>query len=186
MTPMALALSDPRATHAASLIRTVPDFPKPGIRFKDITPLLGDARAFQDVIDILAESAPKGIDAVCGVESRGFLFGAPLALQLGVGFVPIRKPGKLPGTVVEEHFDLEYGSSVLAMHIDGVEAGQRVLLVDDLLATGGTLCASGKLIRRLGAQVAQVQVVIELTNLQGRANLAGCGLNEVLSLFLTA
>ncbi|MFB9618993.1 adenine phosphoribosyltransferase [Brooklawnia cerclae] len=177
--------SDPRVEHAASLIRNVPDFPKPGIQFKDITPLLGDSGAFEGVIDVLAESAPAGIDAVCGVESRGFLFGAPLALRLGVGFVPIRKPGKLPGTVVEEHFDLEYGSSVLAMHIDGIQAGQRVLLVDDLLATGGTLCASGKLIHRLGAEVAQVQVVIELADLGGRANLATCGLNEVLALLQT-
>lgn len=135
-------MTDPRVARAATLIRNVPDFPQPGVQFKDITPLLGDISAFRDVIDVLAEQAPRAIDVICGVESRGFIFGAPLALKLGVGFVPIRKPGKLPGAVAEEHFDLEYGSSMLAIHIDALQPGQQVLLVDDLLATGGTLQAS--------------------------------------------
>ena len=137
-------------------------------------------------MDVLAEQAPADIDVVCGVESRGFLFGAPLALQLGVDFAPIRKPGKLPSTVVEEHFDLEYGSSMLAMHTDAVQPGQRVLLVDDLLATGGTLIASVKLVERLGASVAQVQVVIELTDLGGRQNLVEFGVNDLYAMIRTS
>ena len=170
----------------ASLIRNVPDFPKPGIQFKDITPILADVEAFRGVMDVLAEQAPDDIDLVCGVESRGFLFGAPLALLLGVPFAPIRKPGKLPSTVVEEHFDLEYGSSMLAMHTDAVKPGQRVLLADDLLATGGTLIASLKLIERLGASVAQVQVVIEMSDLDGRENLAAFGVHDLYAMIRTS
>lgn len=179
-------MTDPRVARAAALIRNVPDFPQPGVQFKDITPILGDISAFRDVMDVLAEQAPADIDVVCGVESRGFLFGAPLALQLGVAFAPIRKPGKLPSTVVEEHFDLEYGSSMLAMHTDAVQPGQRVLLVDDLLATGGTLIASVKLVERLGASVAQVQVVIELTDLGGRQNLVEFGVNDLYAMIRTS
>lgn len=175
-------MTDPRVARAATLLRNVPDFPKPGIQFKDITPLLGDVEAFSDIIDVLAEQAPSGIDAVCGVESRGFIFGTPLALRLGVGFVPIRKPGKLPGAVVEEHFDLEYGSSTLAMHTDALQPGYRVLLIDDLLATGGTLQASYRLVERLSAEVAQVQVVIELAGLQGRENLARIGVTDLYAM----
>lgn len=178
-------MSDPRVARAAQLIRNVPDFPKPGVQFKDITPLLGDLPAFSQTIDVLAEQAPAGVDMVCGVESRGFLFGTPLALRLGAGFVPIRKPGKLPSTVVQEHFDLEYGSSVLTMHTDALQPGQRVLLVDDLLATGGTLEASIKLIQRLGAVVEQVQVVIELSGLGGRENLANHGAPELYAMIET-
>ena len=178
-------MTDPRVARAAALIRNVPDFPRPGIQFKDITPILGDTRAFRGVMDVLAEQAPNDIDLVCGVESRGFLFGAPLALQLGVPFAPIRKPGKLPSAVVEEHFDLEYGSSMLAMHTDAVQPGQRVLLADDLLATGGTLLASIKLIARLGATVAQVQVVIEMTDLDGRENLVGFGVRDLYAMIQT-
>lgn len=179
-------MTDPRVARATALIRNVPDFPQPGVQFKDITPILGDIKAFRDVVDVLAEHAPANIDVVCGVESRGFLFGAPLALRLGVDFAPIRKPGKLPSTVVEEHFDLEYGSSMLAMHTDAVQPGEQVLLVDDLLATGGTLIASVKLIERLGAAVAQVQVVIELTNLDGRQNLVDFGVNDLYSMIRTS
>ncbi|MGB3956257.1 MAG: adenine phosphoribosyltransferase [Brooklawnia sp.] len=179
-------MTDPRVARAAALIRNVPDFPQPGVQFKDITPILGDISAFRDVMDVLAEQALADIDVVCGVESRGFLFGAPLALQLGVDFAPIRKPGKLPSTVVEEHFDLEYGSSMLAMHTDAVQPGQRVLLVDDLLATGGTLIASVKLVERLGASVAQVQVVIELTDLGGRQNLVEFGVNDLYAMIRTS
>lgn len=178
-------MSDPRIVRAARLIRAIVDFPKPGIVFRDITPLLGDVDAFRDVIDVLAEQAPPDIDMVCGVESRGFIFGTPLALKLGAGFVPIRKPGKLPGAVAEEHFDLEYGSSVLAIHTDALHPGQRVLLVDDLLATGGTLQASLKLIEQLDAEVAQVQVVVELAGLAGRANLAALGVSELYAMIET-
>ena len=176
-------MSDPRIARAEGLIRNIPDFPKPGIQFKDITPLLGDAQGLTDVIDVLAERAPAGSDAICGVDSRGFIFGAPLAIRLGVGFVPIRKPGKLPASVIEESFDLEYGSSTLSMHTDALDAGMRVLLIDDLLATGGTLAASAKLIRRLSAEIAQVQVVIELLGLPGRENLARLGIYDCFSLF---
>lgn len=173
---------DERVTRAAGLIRTVLDFPKSGVKFRDITPLLSDVQAFRGVIDVMAEHAPAGLDAVCGVESRGFIFGTPLALRLGVGFVPIRKPGKLPGTVVEESFDLEYGSTTLAMHIDALQAGARVLVVDDLLATGGTLQASKRLVERLGATVAQMQVVLELVGLPGRTLLDAAGVNDLYSL----
>lgn len=176
-------MTDPRVLRAESLIRNIPDFPKPGIQFKDITPLLADRQGLQDVIDVLAEMAPEGIDAVCGVESRGFIFGTPLAIKLGVGFIPIRKPGKLPGSVIEEAFDLEYGSSTLAIHDDALTPGQRVLLVDDLLATGGTLTASSRLIHRLGAHVAQAQVVIELRGLSGRAQLQAEGVDSIYSMF---
>lgn len=175
-------MTDPRVLRAAELIRTVPDFPKPGIKFRDITPLLGDIGAFADVIELMAEHAPAQVSAVCGVESRGFIFGTPLALRLGVGFVPIRKPGKLPGAVVEEHFDLEYGSSVLAMHTDALDPGAQVLLVDDLLASGGTLRASKDLIERVGATVAQIQVVLELCELPGRTNLQATGVQDLYSL----
>ena len=175
--------SDPRVLRAAGLIRNIPDFPKPGIQFKDITPLLGDADAFEGVIEVLAEQAPRDIDAVCGVDSRGFLFGTPLALALGVGFVPIRKPGKLPSTIIEESFDLEYGSSTLAMHTDALSAGDRVVVIDDLLATGGTLMASTRLVQRLGAEVAQVQVVIELAELPGREHLLDAGVADLFSMF---
>lgn len=178
-------MDDPRVARAAALIRNVPDFPKPGVQFKDITPILADLQAFRDVIDVMAEQVPDDVDVVCGVESRGFIFGTPLALRLGVGFAPIRKPGKLPSTVVEEHFDLEYGSSILAMHTDALRPGQRVLLVDDLLATGGTLLASLKLIERLGASVAQLQVVIELVDLGGRENLAAAGVADLYAMIQT-
>lgn len=172
---------DPRIMQIAARIRNIPDFPKPGVQFKDITPLVGDVASLTTTIELLAEQAPE-VDVVAGVESRGFLFGAPLAMRLGVGFVPIRKPGKLPSSVIEEAFDLEYGSSVLAMHTDALTPGQRVLLVDDLLATGGTLIAGAKLISRLGAQVAQIQVVVELEDLPGRRNLAEAGLRNLVSL----
>lgn len=178
-------MTDPRIARAAALIRNVPDFPKPGIQFKDITPLLGDVAAFAGVIEVLAEQAPSDIDVVCGVESRGFIFGTPLALKLGLGFVPIRKPGKLPSTVVEEHFDLEYGSSTLAMHTDALQPGQRVLIVDDLLASGGTLLASTNLVERLDATVAQIQVVIELVGLKGRDHLAARGVHDLYAMFGT-
>ncbi|MGI5951209.1 MAG: adenine phosphoribosyltransferase [Brooklawnia sp.] len=178
-------MSDPRVLRATQLIRNIPDFPKPGVQFKDITPLLGDPGVFNGIIEVLAEQAPSGIDVVAGVESRGFLFGTPLALKLGAAFVPIRKPGKLPSTVVEERFDLEYGSSVLAIHTDALQPGQRVLVIDDLLATGGTLQAAIKLVERLQARVVQMQVVIELGGLRGRENLAAMSSTELYAMIET-
>lgn len=156
----------------ASLIRDVKDFPKPGVLFKDITPVIGDPKGLKASIEAMLEKVPDGVNAVCGIETRGFLFGVPIALELGVGFVPIRKPGKLPSDVYQESFDLEYGSSVLNIHQDALEKGQRVLLIDDLLATGGTLSAAAKLIDRFDAQLAQIQVLVELCGLGGRENLA--------------
>jgi adenine phosphoribosyltransferase len=162
-------------------IRNVPDFPKPGIQFKDITPLLASPSGFQAAVTAMMEQVPDGIDVVVGIESRGFIFGVPLAMALGVGFVPVRKPGKLPSAVFQESFDLEYGSSVLSMHQDALRPGQRALLVDDLLASGGTLVAAGNLVRQAEAVPAHVSVLIELTNLHGRAQLAASGLTSVSS-----
>ncbi|MDR2619768.1 MAG: adenine phosphoribosyltransferase [Propionibacteriaceae bacterium] len=156
----------------ASLIRPVHDFPKPGVLFRDITPLIGSPAGLRAVTAGLLNAVPGDIDVVAGIESRGFIFGVPLALELGVGFVPIRKPNKLPGPVYSQPFDLEYGSSTLSIHQDSLQPGQRVLLVDDLLATGGTLVAGAQLIDQVGADTVHVSVVIELTDLGGRAKLA--------------
>lgn len=155
-----------------SLLRDVPDFPKPGILFRDITPIIGSPAGLRASVAAMIEQAPDDVDVIAGVETRGFLFGVPMALAMGIGFVPIRKPGKLPAPVYEESFDLEYGSSVLNIHQDALKPGQRVLLVDDLLATGGTLAAGAKLIEREQAVVAQVSVLIELVGLGGREAVA--------------
>jgi adenine phosphoribosyltransferase len=153
-------------------IRDVPDFPKPGIVFKDITPLLGDARAFQATVDRLAdEFEGRGIDAVAAAEARGFLFGTPLALRLGVGFVPIRKPGKLPYSKIGIEYALEYGTDRLEVHGDALAPGKRILLLDDVLATGGTMVACRDLVRQAGAEVVAFAFVIELGFLGGRARL---------------
>ena len=153
-------------------IRDVPDFPKPGILFKDITPLLADAKAFQATMDRLAEHFEgRGIDAVAAAEARGFLFGAPLALRLGAGFIPIRKPGKLPYHKIGVEYALEYGKDRLEVHGDALEAGRRVLLLDDVLATGGTMAACRDLVRQSGAEVVAFAFVIELAFLGGRAKL---------------
>ncbi|HEU0276694.1 MAG TPA: adenine phosphoribosyltransferase [Rhodanobacteraceae bacterium] len=151
-------------------IRDVPDFPRAGILFKDITPLLADADAFALSINELARpwSADKP-DMVCGIEARGFIFGGALARQLGVGFVPLRKPGKLPAATVGVDFELEYATARLEIHADALPAGARVLVVDDVLATGGTLAAARQLLERLGAIVAGAAVVVELDALGGRA-----------------
>ena len=155
-------------------IRNVPDFPKPGIQFKDITPLLGDPRLFAASIDWLtAGHAPGSVHAVAGIDARGFLFAAAAALKLSAGCVPIRKRGKLPYQTLEESYELEYGSNTIAVHIDAVPKGSRVLLVDDLLATGGTARAAANLLRRLGAEVVEIVFLIELTFLAGRAKLEG-------------
>lgn len=152
------------------LIRDVPDFPRPGIVFKDITPLLADAAGLRAAVEAMA--APwldAGIDAVAGIESRGFILGAPLALRLGTGFVPIRKPGKLPGATVGEDYGLEYGHDRVEIHVDALPAGRRVLIVDDVLATGGTLAAARALVEKLHCQVAGAMVLLELARLDGRA-----------------
>jgi adenine phosphoribosyltransferase len=153
-------------------IREVPNFPKPGILFYDVTTLLRDAQAFARVINRLSEFyRGEGIHKVVGIESRGFILGAPLALQLGVGFVPVRKPGKLPAEVYEKTYDLEYGSNSLAIHKDAIDRGERVLIVDDLLATGGTMAATVHLVGELGGVVVGVAVLIELVELRGRDKL---------------
>lgn len=153
-------------------IRDVPDFPKPGIIFKDITPILSDSKLFNKVIDSLAERyAKKGIDTIVGIESRGFLFGAPLAYKLGKACVPVRKKGKLPYHTVEESYDLEYGSATIEMHTDAVRPGQRVIVVDDLLATGGTATATCNLVEKQGAHVVECAFVVELAFLNGRDRL---------------
>jgi adenine phosphoribosyltransferase len=155
-------------------IRDVPDFPKPGIVFKDITPVLNDPALFAGVVDeLVTRYAPMRIDRVAAMESRGFIFGAPLAAGIGAGFVPLRKFGKLPHTTMAETFDLEYGTETLEIHTDAVRAGERVLIVDDLLATGGTAAAAAALVRAAGAEVAAYLFMVELAGLAGRRQLAG-------------
>lgn len=154
----------------AALIRAVPDFPTPGVTFRDITPLLANADAFAQCIALLAQPwRGARIDAVCAVEARGFIFGAALATALGAGFVPLRKPGKLPPPVAGVDYELEYGRDRLEVRDDALRSGKRVLLADDVLATGGTLCAARTLAQRLGAQVVGAGVLIELDALGGRA-----------------
>lgn len=164
-----------------SYIREVPDFPKKGINFKDITPLLGDADAFRYVIDrFTRDYEGKGIEAVVGVESRGFIFGAPLAYTMHVPFVPIRKPGKLPSTCVKIVYDLEYGTDAIEMHKDALVKGQKVLIVDDLLATGGTAKATVDLVEKVGGKVTGLIFLIELTFLKGRLKLQNYKVNSLI------
>jgi adenine phosphoribosyltransferase len=167
--------------HLKELVRAIPDFPIPGILFRDVTPLLRDPRGLRDVVDRLAEDFRGAeIDVVAGIESRGFIFGAPLAMALGVGFVPIRKPGRLPYDKVSREYALEYGTNVLEMHADAVQSGQRVLIVDDLLATGGTASASAHLVEAIGGVVAAAAFVIELEFLEGRKALAGYDVRSLI------
>jgi adenine phosphoribosyltransferase len=155
-----------------SVIRDVADFPKPGILFKDITPILGDPGLLQETVEALAAPfRPDRISRVLGIESRGFIFAPLLAMALGVGFVPARKPGKLPWKTVREEYDLEYGTDALEIHRDALKAGERVLVVDDLLATGGTATAAARLVEKLGGTVAGAAFVIELVFLGGRLKL---------------
>lgn len=165
-------------------IRDVPDYPKPGIVFKDITPLLADAAGFAAVVDALAdghrEGEPGRVDKVAGIEARGFIFAAPVALELGAGFVPVRKQGKLPAATYAETYQLEYGTATIEMHADAVNAGERVLIIDDVLATGGTAAATASLVRRSGAEVVGLAVVIELGFLNGRASLDALEVRSLL------
>jgi len=169
-------MTDNRAL-IASLIRDVPDFPKPGVIFKDITPLLASPGGYEAAISELVATAPRDIDVVVGMEARGFIFAGPVALALGAGFVPVRKPGKLPGAVYSQTFALEYGTETLTMHRDAIKPGARVLVVDDVLATGGTIAATAGLLNQLGAQLVHVSVLMELTFLGGRAALATQGID---------
>ena len=166
----------------ASLIRDVPDYPKPGIVFKDLTPLLADPAGLRDAVDRIASGhAPGSIDKVVGIEARGFLLAAPVAYLLGAGVVPVRKPGKLPRDVHERSYDLEYGSNTLAVHQDAFRSGDRVLIVDDVLATGGTAAATVHLVEQCGATAVGVEVLLELTFLDGRAALPGVTVRSVLT-----
>lgn len=159
-----------------SVIKTVPDYPKPGIMFRDVTSILEDHKAFSSTITLLLnEFGDKGFDKIAGTEARGFLFGAPLAIQMGVGFIPVRKPNKLPRDVVSESYQLEYGTDTLEVHKDAVEAGDKVLLIDDLLATGGTISATASLIRNLGGIVEHAGFVIDLPDLGGAQRLLDNG-----------
>lgn len=153
-------------------IREIPDFPKPGIMFKDITPVLKDPLLLNQVVDYFYyQLKDKKVQYVAGIESRGFIFGSALAYKLGAGFVPIRKKGKLPGSVEQHEYDLEYGTDTIEMHTDAVEPGSRVALIDDLLATGGTAAASCKLLEKLKAEIVSIQFLIELEFLHGRERL---------------
>jgi adenine phosphoribosyltransferase len=168
--------------HLESLIRAIPDFPIPGILFRDITPLLKDPAGFKGLIDLFVDGARDlKIDYVVGIEARGYMIGAPLAYALGAGFVPVRKPGKLPGTKFREEYALEYGTNALEIHDDAVGHGQRVLIVDDLLATGGTVAATLRLLKKLGADVVGVAVLIELAALNGRAALTGVDVKSYIT-----
>jgi adenine phosphoribosyltransferase len=164
------------------LIREVPDFPKPGILFYDITTLLKDPVAFKEVIDRMVEQV-RGteIDVVVGMESRGFIFSAPIAYQLGAGFVPVRKLGKLPAETIEVEYALEYGTATLEIHRDAIGEGQRVLIVDDLLATGGTVLGTIELVQRLGGKVAGLSFMVELSALRGREHLSAFTINALLT-----
>ncbi|MDH6122786.1 adenine phosphoribosyltransferase [Kitasatospora sp. GAS204A] len=169
MTPADTALTE----LLTSRIKDVPDYPKPGVLFKDIAPLLADAEAFGALTKALAERAKElGATKVVGLEARGFVLAAPAAFAAGLGFVPIRKKGKLPGEVFQQSYDLEYGSATLEVQCDAFAPGERVLVVDDVLATGGTIAASLDLVRRTGAELVGVVVLMELSSLPGRARLA--------------
>ena len=165
-----------------TLIRAIPDFPIPGILFRDITPLLGDPDGFKATVGLFVECfRDANVDAVVGIEARGYMLGAPVAYALGAGFVPVRKPGKLPGEKYTEEYALEYGTNSIEIHADAVTQGKRVLVIDDLLATGGTLAATLRLLARLDATVAGVAVLIELAALGGRAALPGIDVTSFIT-----
>ena len=163
-------------------IRDIPDYPQPGIVFKDITPLLADGDAFAAVVSAIAdESGNARVDKVVGIEARGFILAAPVACRLRAGFVPVRKQGKLPAETLGESYELEYGTATVEVHVDAFRPGERVLIIDDVLATGGTAAASVSLVRRSGAEVAAVSVLLELGFLGGRARLPGVEVRSLLA-----
>ncbi|MGB7858975.1 MAG: adenine phosphoribosyltransferase [Acidimicrobiia bacterium] len=167
--------------HLSSLIRDVPDFPEPGIIFKDITPVLGDSKAFSSLIEALAEPFHDAqISKVAGIEARGFTLATPVADRLGAGFIPIRKPGKLPAETAREEYELEYGTDALEIHRDALADGERILLVDDVIATGGTAAAAVRLLNELGADVVAFTVFIELAFLNGARLLDGVPLHALV------
>ncbi len=175
----------PAAVTAAEIekaIRNVPDFPKPGIQFKDITPVLADARLFAGAIDLLTEKfTPGSIDAVVGIDARGFIFAAAAATKLHAGFVPVRKKGKLPFTTIEQDYALEYGHATVAIHTDALHPSSRVLLIDDLLATGGTSAAAAALVQKLGGKILEAAFLIELKFLNGREKLSGFPVRSLIA-----
>ena len=163
-------------------IRNVPDFPKPGIQFKDITPVLADAKLFAGAIELLTKNfQPGSVDAVVGIDARGFIFAAAAATKLHAGFVPVRKKGKLPYSTIEQDYALEYGHATVAMHTDALKPGARVLLVDDLLATGGTSAAAIALVQKLGGKILEAGFLIELKFLNGREKLGGIPIRSLVS-----
>ena len=164
-----------------TFVRDVPDYPQAGVVFKDITPLLADGKAFAAVVDALAVTHGP-VDKVAGIEARGFILAAPVANRLGVGFVPIRKKGKLPGATFAQDYDLEYGTATIEVLTDAFVPGERVLVIDDVLATGGTACATADLVQRAGARVAGLAVLLELSFLNGRAKLAGLPVSALLTI----
>jgi adenine phosphoribosyltransferase len=167
-----MSQSHPTSADIERAIRNIPDFPKPGIQFKDITPVLADARLFSGSIELLTEKfKPGSVDAVVGIDARGFIFAAAAAVKLQAGFVPVRKKGKLPYQTHEQQYELEYGTATVAVHVDALKPGSRVLLIDDLLATGGTAAAAAALVKRLGAQILEISFLIELGFLGGRQKL---------------
>lgn len=171
------------AINLEEYIATIPDYPSPGILFRDVTPLIDDGEAYQEAIDQLAAYASEvGADIICGPESRGFIFGCPVAYKLNLGFVPVRKPGKLPRETISCKYDLEYGSNELFMHKDAIKPGQRVVIIDDLLATGGTCQATIKMVEQLGGVVAGIAFIIELDGLDGRKNLEGYNVKALLNM----
>lgn len=162
-------------------IREIPDFPKEGINFKDITTLMQNGEVFKTTIDRFVENLKdKEVDLIVGPEARGFLMGTPVAYALGVGFVPVRKPGKLPSEIISYSYGLEYGEDTLEIHKDSIKKGQKVAIVDDLLATGGTMEATAKLIEKLGGEVVSMQFLIELKSLKGRENLSKYDVNSLV------
>lgn len=169
------------AAEIESAIRNVPDFPKPGVLFKDITPVLADARLFSGSIDLLTEKfAPGAIDAVVGIDARGFIFAAAAATKLKAGFVPVRKKGKLPFQTIEQDYALEYGHATVAIHTDALKPGARVLMIDDLLATGGTSAAAAALVQKVGGQIVELAFLIELKFLNGRDKLKGLPIRSLV------
>ena len=176
-------MSSPRPTTAdiERAIRNVPDFPKPSIQFKDITPVLADARLFAGAIELLTEKfKPGSVDVVVGIDARGFIFAAAAATHLHAGFVPVRKKGKLPYQTIEQDYALEYGHATVAIHTDAIKPGSRVLLIDDLLATGGTAAAAVALVKKLGGEILEVGFLIELKFLNGREKLSGLPIRSLV------